>query len=133
MKQEKSCGCIVIDDGKVLLVKHILGHWDLPKGHMESKETEIETAVREIKEETNIDVEINQNYRYTIEYSPEKDVCKEVVYFIATKKGGNLKAQEVEIEEVQWVEFDEAIKKIIFDNTKNVLEKAMKDFLDQSN
>lgn len=133
MKQEKSCGCIVIDNEKVLLVKHVSGHWDLPKGHIENEETEIETAVREIKEETNIDVEINENYRYTIEYSPEKDVWKEVVYFMATKKGGNLKAQESEIEEVQWVEFDEAIKKITFDNTKNVLEKAMKDFLVQTN
>lgn len=130
MKQEKSCGCIVIDNKRVLLVKHILGHWDLPKGHMESEETEIETAVRETKEETNIDVEINENYRYTIEYSPEKDIWKEVVYFIATRKDGNLKPQDSEIEEVQWLDFNEAIKKITFDNTKNVLEKAIEDFLD---
>lgn len=129
MKQEKSCGCIIIDNEKVLLVRHVLGHWDLPKGHMENGETEIQTAVRETKEETNIDVEINENYRYTIEYSPEKDVLKKVVYFIATKKGGNLKPQASEIQEVQWVEFNEVIKKITFDSTRNVLEKAMKDFL----
>ncbi len=94
---------------------------------MKNEKTEIETAVRETKEETNIDVEINENYRYTIEYSPEKDIWKEVVYFIATRKDGNLKPQDSEIEEVQWLDFNEAIKNITFDSTRSVLEKAMKD------
>ena len=53
---EKSCGCIIIDKDRVLLVKHNAGHWDFPKGHMEDGETEIETAIREVKEETNLDV-----------------------------------------------------------------------------
>ena len=64
MKKEKSCGCIVFNDGKVLLVRHNKGHWDFPKGHVEPGETEEQTAKREVKEETNIDVEINTNFRY---------------------------------------------------------------------
>ena len=54
MKNEKSCGCIIIDNGKVLLVKQTAGHWGFPKGHVETNETEIETAIRETKEETNL-------------------------------------------------------------------------------
>ena len=56
MKKEKSCGCIVIDGDQVLLIKNNYGRWTLPKGHMEKGETEQETAIREVKEETNLDV-----------------------------------------------------------------------------
>ena len=58
MKFEKSCGCIVLNNEQVLLVKHNKGHWDFPKGHVEEGETEKQTALREVKEETNIDVQI---------------------------------------------------------------------------
>ena len=58
MKKEKSCGCIIIKDDEVLLIKHNKGHWDFPKGHMEEGETEKQTAVREVKEETHMDVYI---------------------------------------------------------------------------
>ena len=63
MKYEKSCGCIIIDNRKVLLVKQTSGDWGFPKGHVENNETEIETAIRETKEETNIDVEIDEKHR----------------------------------------------------------------------
>ena len=127
MKQEKSCGCVVFDGDKVLLIKHNEGHWDLPKGHIEEGETEIETAIREVKEETNVDVEVNENYRYTTGYSPMEGVWKEVVYFIATKKSDNLIPQEEEVQIVQWFELNEAIEKITFDNTRNILKKAIED------
>lgn len=127
MKYEKSCGCVVIDNNKVLLIKHNAGHWDLPKGHMEYGETEIETAIREIKEETNIDVEVNEKYRYVTEYSPKEDVLKEVVYFIARKKTDKCIPQESEVQIVEWVEIKEAINRITFDNTREILKKAIKD------
>lgn len=127
MKQEKSCGCVVFDGDKVLLIKHNEGHWDLPKGHIEEGETEVETAIREVKEETNVDVEVNENYRYTTEYSPMEGVWKEVVYFIATKKSDNLIPQEEEVQIVKWFELNEAIEKITFDNTRNILKKAIED------
>ena len=63
MKLEKSCGSIVIDNDKVLLVKHNAGHWDFPKGHVEANETEVDTAIREVKEETNILIEVNEKYK----------------------------------------------------------------------
>lgn len=127
MKYEKSCGCVVIDNGKVLLIKHNAGHWDLPKGHMENNETEAETAIRELKEETNIDVEVNKKYRYTIEYSPEEGIWKEVVYFVATKKSDKCIPQESEVELVEWVELNEALERITFDNARSVLKKAIAD------
>ena len=60
MEYEKSCGAVVykIRYGRVyFLVEHMkLGHISIPKGHMEGDETEEETAVREIREETSLEV-----------------------------------------------------------------------------
>ena len=64
MKYEKSCGAIVLDGGKILVIQQAEGHWGFPKGHVEAGETEVQTAIREIKEETNYDVEVNENFRY---------------------------------------------------------------------
>jgi len=128
MKREKSCGCIVINDNnEVLLIHHNAGHWDFPKGHVEEKETEIQTAIREVKEETNIDVEVNEKFRYTTKYSPKEDVMKEVVYFLAKNISDNKEAQLEEVSEVKWVNFEEALETITYDTSKEILMKLRKD------
>ena len=128
MKKEKSCGCIVINDkNEVLLIHHNAGHWDFPKGHVEAGETEVQTAIREVKEETNIDVEVNQKYRYTTEYSPKEGVMKEVVYFLAKNVNNDKEAQLEEVSEVKWFKFEEAINKITYDTSKEILIKLKKD------
>ena len=128
MKQEKSCGCIVINEKEeVLLIHHNDGHWDFPKGHVEDGETEIQTAIREVKEETNIDVEINEKYRYTIKYSPKENVIKEVVYFLAKNITDNGLPQLEEVSEVNWFKYEDAIKKITYDNAREILIKLKVD------
>ena len=127
MKYEKSCGCVVFDEGKVLMIQHNEGHWDFPKGHVEGNETEIQTAIREVKEETNIDVNVKSQNRYTIEYSPKDGVLKEVVYFIATKNSNECKPQESEVQKVEWVRIEDAIDRVTFDITRNVLKRAIGD------
>lgn len=123
MEKEKSCGCIIIENNNVLLVKHNIGHWDFPKGHMENNETEEQTALREVKEETNIDVKIINGYRYTIQYCPRENVLKEVVFFIANKMSDKIIPQESEISEVKWFPIDEAIDKITYEDSKNILRE----------
>ena len=127
MKYEKSCGCIIIDNGKVLLVKQNSGDWGFPKGHVENNETETETAIRETKEETNIDVEIDERHRYSIEYSPKENVWKEAVYYIAQKKSNECKLQESEIEKIEWLTLNEALPRITYDNTREILKKVIED------
>ena len=125
MEKEKSCGGIVINkNGEVLLVHHNAGHWDFPKGHMEKGETEKQTAIREVKEETNIDIEITSNYRYTTEYSPKEGVMKEVVYFLARNINNNIKEQVEEVQSAEWIDLDNAIKKITYSNSKELLKKV---------
>lgn len=128
MKKEKSCGCIVINDkNEVLLIHHNAGHWDFPKGHVEEGETEIQTAIREVKEETNIDVKVNGEYRYVTKYSPKEDVIKEVVYFLAKNISNNKEAQLEEVSEVKWFNFQDAIERITYENSKEILVKLIKD------
>ena len=127
--KEKSCGAIVYkkenDELKFLLVHQSNGHYSFPKGHVEENETEVETAIREIKEETNIDVEIDTNFRCVITYLVEsKNVMKDSVYFVATPITFDLKEQAGEISECGWYNYDEVMDKLEFDNIKEVFVKA---------
>ncbi len=127
MKKEKSCGCIIIEKGKVLLIQQTRGHWGFPKGHVESGETEIETAKREVKEETNLDVEIDENKRYIMEYITDKGTLKQVVLFIARKTSENEKCQESEIKSMKWMTYEDAIKTITYDNTRELFNRILKE------
>lgn len=128
MKQEKSCGAIVINkNNKILLVHHNAGHWDFPKGHVEEGETEEQTAIREVKEETNIDIIIKNKYRYTTSYSPKENVMKEVVYFLAQNIDEDKKPQLEEVSEVKWFTLEEAMNTITYENSKEILNKLKKD------
>lgn len=128
MKKEKSCGCIVLNEKKeILLILHNPGHWGLPKGHVEDGETEEQTAIREVKEETNIDVEVNTNYRYSMVYSPKEDVEKEVILFIAKNISNSCKPQLEEVQDIKWLDIDNAIETITYDNSKELLRKVKKD------
>ena len=127
LKKEKACGCVIIEKNKVLLIQQTEGHWGFPKGHVEIGETEIETAMREVKEETNLDVEINENKRYTIEYITDKGTLKQVVLFIAKKINGDERCQESEIKSMKWMTFEDAIKTITYDNTRELFSKILKE------
>ena len=128
MEQEKSCGAIVINkNNKILLVHHNAGHWDFQKENIENGETEEQTAIREVKEETNIDIIINNKYRYTTSYSPKENVMKEVVYFLAQNIDEDKKPQLEEVSEVKWFTLEEAMNTITYENSKEILNKLKKD------
>lgn len=127
MKYEKSCGAVIFDGDKVLVIQQVKGHWGFPKGHVENGETEVETAMREIKEETNIDVEINENYRYIERYSPEEDVEKDVVFFVAKKIGGEIKVQEEEVKATEWLSPREAVERVTYESSKRIMNDVIRD------
>ena len=129
MQHEKSCRAIVSrkshGNTEILLIKHINGRdWSFPKGHMETGETEVETAVREIKEETSIDVMIDPTFRETVSYFPKRDTQKTVVYFIARAKNFDYFPQEEEISEIRWVDIGYASSILTYENDKNIVSKA---------
>ncbi len=88
-------------------------------------ETELETAIREVKEETNIDVIPNEKKRYVQEYLLNNGVRKQVVFFVAHQVSNEIKMQECEIKNIKWLSFAEAIKIISFDNTRELLQTIL--------
>lgn len=129
MIHEKSCGAIVYrkshGNTEILLIKHVnSGHWSFPKGHVEGNETELETAQREIKEETGIDVILDPTFRETVSYSPKKDTHKIVVYFLAKAKNFDFIPQEEEIAEIRWVDIGYAVNILTYENDRVIVNKA---------
>ncbi|MBR4201196.1 MAG: NUDIX domain-containing protein [Oscillospiraceae bacterium] len=129
MLHEKSCGAIVYrrfhGNIEILLIKHInSGHWSFPKGHVEGDETELETARREIKEETGLDVILDQTFRETVSYSPKRDTQKVVVYFLALARNYDYVPQEEEIAEIRWVDIARATHMLTYENDKTIVNKA---------
>ena len=135
MRTEKSCGAVVFrnknDNIQVLLIRHLNGgHWAFPKGHVEKGETEEQTALREVLEETGLAVELDNRYRQVVSYSPKKDVVKNVVYFVATASSDAATvAQEEEISQIVWVDMHNAADYVSFDNDKKVLLGAIEHYL----
>ena len=123
--QEKSCGVIVFAKDKVLLIKHNLGHIGFPKGHVEGMETEEETAIREVKEETNCDVEIIPGFREIITYSPKRNITKDVIFFIGKPLNKELSPQLAEVQKVDFVNYKEALNLLTYQDEKDLLKKAL--------
>ena len=126
---EKSCGGIIFyktrRNTKILLVKNNNGrYWSFPKGHIEDGETEEETAVREIKEETGLDVTLVKDFREISEYCPFGKIRKRVVFFLARAFTDNVKIQEEEIDSYIWVDLQQARKLCTYDNDLRIIEKA---------
>ena len=134
MKTEKSCGAVVFrkngNNTRILLIKHANGgHWAFPKGHVENGETEEETALREIMEETGLAVTLDTDYRKVVTYSPRRDVVKDVVYFVAVADSEKTVAQEGEISRIQWVDMQTAVEHVSYENDKKVLLGAIEHYL----
>lgn len=131
IKQVTCCGAYVFKNNQVLLVKHKNGsHWDFPKGHMELGETKKETAVREVFEETSVKIKIVSDKEYTISYMPNPEELKTVIFFeaIPIEENNKLIKQEAEIQNLAWIDIEEAIEKITYENSK----EAFKKFLEQN-
>ena len=127
MKREKSCGIVVFlnqEETKVLLVHHRLGHWGIPKGHRKLGESEKETALREVFEETGVEVQVLDSFREVITYSPKAGVLKDVVFFLGTTTQSSIVLQEEEVLEVCFVSLEEAMNKISYGDEREFLQKA---------
>ena len=132
MKREKSCGVLVlrqqVDELYVVLLRHRFGgHWSFPKGHVEAGESERQTALREVREETGLTgIKLMDGFRESVEYSPKPGVKKQVVYFLGTTEQEKLIRQEEEISEIMWAPLSRAAELVSCANAKRLLRQAQR-------
>ncbi len=129
MKQEKSCGAVIFREDEsarrfYLILKSTQGHTTLCKGHVEGSETEHETAVREIREETGLAVDFVDGFREVITYSPYHGCTKDVVFFLARVAGGSLTCQPEEVADARFLPFDAALGALTHASDRAILQEA---------
>lgn len=138
MLRIKSCGFVAFTsvDGKnlYLIIKSHNGDVGFPKGHVEAGESETKTAVRELKEEAGVEVEMLDGFRRSVEYKlpKTKDAIKETVYFLGRCIAPEaLKRQESEVAEAEFLPYDKALELLTFEETKRILTEAQSFILER--
>ena len=126
---ERSCGAVVFHEiGEVtrfLLIKNKRSaHWSFPKGHVEEGESDEQAAIREVKEETGIDIQILEGFKAKSEYSIQHKIEKLVYIFAATCESTKTTIQEEEIDDYLWLDYSKAMKHLKFENDKNILRRV---------
>lgn len=129
MENEKSCGALIYrrQSGQLqlLVLRHRMGgHWSFPKGHVEADETEVETALREVKEETGLTIELFDGFREQVAYSPRPGIRKEVVYFLGFARDSRTTRQEEEISEIRWINLDQTYHFLTYENDRRLVQSA---------
>jgi len=131
--EEKSYGIIPLrQEGgvwQVLLILHQGGrHWAFPKGHGDAGETALDSARRELKEETGLDIQellqetpLIERYQF---HRKHEVVVKTVQYFPALVTG-EIKLQAEEIRDAKWVSLKEAARHLTFKESKEMCNKLV--------
>jgi tRNA nucleotidyltransferase (CCA-adding enzyme) len=130
MRYIKSCGVIAYKTlenvNYYLIIRSNNGDFGFPKGHMELGESELETATRELLEETNAKVEIIKGFRHQIEYPipKQRDIIKQAVYFLGRCTSDRIRPQESEVSEAVFLPYSDALTVLTFEDTKAILKSA---------
>jgi len=131
---EHSSGAVIFYEdlrGRVFLLLRYLRNgkewWDYPKGHIEKREKSVEAMMREIKEETGLsEIEVVPGFSSYSKYFfrvEGKNVFKVVDFHLARSRSKDVRLSS-EHSGYAWLPYDEAMKKLTYENARNVLERA---------
>ena len=126
-----SAGIILVNENgsekQFLLLNYPTGHWDFIKGGIEDGESLQQTAIRETREETGItDIEFIEGFKEEIEYffrAENQNVHKKVIFFLAKTNSKNVTLSHEHLDSV-WLNYNDALKKLTYDNAINLLKKS---------
>ena len=134
MKTYRAAGGIVIDDGKVLVLRdRRVDQLRLPKGHVETGETDEQAALREVSEETGLgDLAIAGDLgQQTVEFDGPTDHVVRDEHFYLMRLTGPATAERPEKDaarfEVKWLTPVEAIEGMTFDAESEWVRRALED------
>ncbi len=141
MNKDFAYGCFIIKDGQVLLEKQkhrSERFWSFPKGHKEGNETDEEAALREVREEVGLEVEIIDPEPILMEYDIIAEegnrnhipvgerIHKTVKLYFAKPLSDTVVMQEAEVENAEYVPFAEVAEKLTFPAAKDAWREALK-------
>lgn len=132
---EKSAGAVVFHraapGNRAGQVEYLLlraSHWEFPKGLVDAHESEQDAAVREVREETGLEITLVPNFRETIQYFYRRKesaalVKKQVIYFLGEAQGRDHRISW-EHQEARWATYDQALELVQYENARDILSKA---------
>ncbi|NGX55765.1 MAG: putative mutator protein MutT4 [Chlamydiae bacterium] len=132
-KKEQSFGIIPLrqraGQWEVLLILHRKGHWAFPKGHRDRGEEPLQTAVRELREETGLEIArfvaappLSERYFFTWE---GQKVDKSVEYYLA-EVSGEVVLQVAEVSDYRWLPIKEAEAVVTYAEAKRLCREVEK-------
>jgi 8-oxo-dGTP pyrophosphatase MutT (NUDIX family) len=134
---EVSAGGLVIsesDPGLIALISHKNRggglDWVIPKGHVELGENYLQTAVREIREETGVESKILEKIgeiSYSFKIGPKR-IKKTVHHYLLQQIGGSLNAYSDptgEVVDVQWFEIGKLEDVLAHENERKIAQRAL--------
>jgi 8-oxo-dGTP pyrophosphatase MutT (NUDIX family) len=144
LEKHFTASALIIDDSKVLLLHHKkLGVWLYPGGHIEINETPDQTVVREVKEETGLDIKVlgdmdknlaDDNADVSVLHQPYAILCElvgdhyhnDLIYLCKVIGDKKIRYTEGESKKIQFFGHNELDKIKLFPNFRNLLEKVFK-------
>jgi bis(5'-nucleosidyl)-tetraphosphatase len=134
--EEQSFGIIPLkkEDGiwKVLIILHRKGnHWGFPKGHSNPGETPMESAARELKEETGLEVDhflLEIPFVEKYQFRKKDQLVNKTVLFFPALVAGDIQLQAEEIREAKWVNLADASDLLSFKEAQHICEQLIKFF-----
>jgi|WetSurMetagenome_2_1015567.scaffolds.fasta_scaffold1308644_1 ADP-ribose pyrophosphatase YjhB (NUDIX family) len=134
MNQTPKAGVVIIRDGtqepEILLVfRGVRNDWSFPKGHCEAGESFEQTALRETKEETGLDVRVIKQLP-NLEYQTPNGEDVVVVMYLGTPLDANQKEKlEYEADQLEWVPVSAVEERLSYQNLKDYFRENKKDIL----
>ncbi len=130
--EERSAGGVVVRDGQVLVIvptrraadgSRVLG---LPKGHADAGESELQAAIREVREEAGVEVELvaelgEVRYWYS---RGSRAVAKSVIFYLFNYVSGDPADHDDEVEEARWMALGEARRVLTYAGEREMVGRA---------
>ena len=116
-------GVVRREDGRIAVVhRPRYDDWSLPKGKLDAGETYEQAAVREVREETGLEAELERELSST-SYRDRKGRAKLVRYWLMSPRGGDFQPND-EVDEVRWLAPADAVELLSYERDRELVQEA---------